>query len=369
MAEPRCKFFGKCGGCNTQHLDYEIQLKNKTDVLKKACSYSEIQVFSGEPYAYRTRMDFHFNPRGIGFREKGSWHRIVDVNECPISNQKLNELLNEVRNFFSDPDFFDPRKQTGTFRYAVIRTPPDDSSISFVLNQASSRLDEAIELVKDFARVTKANNVLVTYMPPKTDNSIGEDYFVVKGEDFLKENFLGKNFYYSVQGFFQNNHEMAEAMHRHVHELLKKYPTQNAHLLDLYGGVGTFGIINAELFSSVITVESFQGCTDAAKKNIELNGLKNVTAICKDAMQLKNIDLPKPLYVITDPPRSGMHEKTIQALNDLSPEVIVYISCNVNQLEKDLPKFHKYTIKSVALFDFFPQTNHMESVVELVRKS
>ena len=77
----------------------------------------------------------------------------------------------------------------------------------------------------------------------------------------------------------------------------------------------------------------------------------------------------KDLYVITDPPRVGMHEETIIQLRKLKPKLIIYISCNVDQLAKDLPKFKDYKIKSAAVFDLFPQTNHMESVIELVLKS
>jgi 23S rRNA (uracil1939-C5)-methyltransferase len=208
--------------------------------------------------------------------------------------------------------------------------------------------------------------VLITNIKAKSSQSIGEDYKVVKGTDTLEEAIMGRTFRYSAQGFFQNNSVMAEKMHEYVHGLLKKYDTSGAHLLDLYGGVGAFGIVNADLFKGVTSVESFEGCTVAAKENIELNKLKNVEAICMDAKRLKQVKLPaEDLYVITDPPRSGMHQETIIQLKKLKPNVIIYISCNVEQLGKDLPKFSDYKIKSVALFDLFPQTNHMESVVEL----
>ncbi len=185
----------------------------------------------------------------------------------------------------------------------------------------------------------------------------------------LEETLMGRTFKYSAQGFFQNNHQMAEEMHKYVHDLLRSYKTGVAHLLDLYGGVGTFGIINTDLFKSVQTVESFKGCTEAAKANIELNGVSNIEAVNLDAAQLKKLKIPSgSLYTVTDPPRSGMHPKTIEQLVKLKPELIIYISCNIKQLEKDMPKFKKhYTLKSAAIFDLFPQTNHMETVVELIK--
>ena len=137
-------------------------------------------------------------------------------------------------------------------------------------------------------------------------------------------------------------------------------------MLDLYAGVGTFGIINSGLFKEVYIVESDKNCIDAAKINIKNNSIKNAKEILLDAMKLKQLTLPKDLFVITDPPRSGMHPKTIEQLKNLKPKIIIYVSCNIEQLSKDLNKFSDYSIKSAALFDLFPQTPHIEAVVELV---
>ena len=376
---PKCPYFAnptegktderKCGGCTSQHLPYELQLQNKKDRLVSEINYSDVQVFSDSEWFYRNRMDMVFTPEGIGFREKGKWWRTLPVRQCVISNSRLNELITEVNDFFGpDFDYFNVKTHEGTYKYAVIRTPQNDSSITIVLNKDSDRYEAACQKVREYAKVSTANHILILPMKAKSSQSMGEGYEVVKGSDMLEETILGKTFHYSSQGFFQNNSIMAEKMHEYTHELLKNYPTQNAHLLDLYGGVGAFGIINAPLFDSMTTIESFEGCTIAAKANIERNQLQKAEAICLDAKRLKQVKLPnKPLYVITDPPRSGMDQETIIQLRKLKPEVIIYISCNVEQLGKDLPKFSDYTIKSAALFDLFPQTNHMESVVELVK--
>ncbi|QQR84194.1 class I SAM-dependent RNA methyltransferase [Candidatus Peregrinibacteria bacterium] len=159
---------------------------------------------------------------------------------------------------------------------------------------------------------------------------------------------------------------MAEKMHQYVRGLIEKEDTKGMHLLDLYGGVGTFGILNADQFESVWIVEGFQGCIDSALVNIKKNHITNAQAKCMDAKNLKRLKIPKPLFVITDPPRAGMDPRTVREIIQKKPEHIIYISCNVEQLRKDLPKFlKKYELKSAAIFDLFPQTNHMESVVEL----
>ncbi|MFH0837671.1 MAG: hypothetical protein V1880_00175 [Patescibacteria group bacterium] len=365
----KCPFFGRCGGCVTQHLPYEVQLANKRKRLANEIGYEKIQVFSGEEWDYRNRMDMTFTPNGLGFREKGKWWKPLAIDYCFISTSRLNELKKEVEEFFGpDYDAFHLKSHEGTYKYAVIRTPQNDSSVSIVLNNNSLRYDQAVKKVKEYANVSTANNVLITNIKAKSSQSVGEDYEVVKGTDTLEETIMGRTFRYSIQGFFQNNSAMAEKMHEYVHDLLKKYDTAEAHLLDLYGGVGAFGIVNADLFKGVTTIESFEGCTLAAKENIGLNNLKTIEAICMDAKRLKQVKLPSgDLYVITDPPRSGMDEETVIQLKKLRPKVLIYISCNVEQLGRDLPKFKDYKIKSAAIFDLFPQTNHMESVVELVR--
>ena len=146
MVEPKCPYFNNCGGCSTQHINYEIQLANKKELVDSAIQNSgitnqskQIQIFSDNPYCYRNRMDFIFHPKGLGFRKKGKFYKIIDIGQCVISNDKLNALLKEVRDWFNQNrkhlDVFNTTKKPGTLRYAVIRATEfkDDSSISFVL--------------------------------------------------------------------------------------------------------------------------------------------------------------------------------------------------------------------------------------------
>ncbi|MFC2165842.1 class I SAM-dependent RNA methyltransferase [Acidobacteriota bacterium] len=369
MAKPRCPYFGKCGGCSSQEIDYSHQLELKKENLAREIRYDDIQIFAGDEYGYRHRMDMIFHPGGLGFREKGSWHRAVDVERCVISNESLNSLIEEIREFFKGIEPFNPKQHCGTFRYAVIRTPPSESSVSIVLNKEAGNLDETRKMISQFAEKTSAKNVLITYVIPHRDVSVSEDYEVIKGTEMIKEEYLGGTFWYHIQGFFQNNHNMTEKMHAYCHSLLKTYPTEKAHLLDLYGGVGTFGIINSELFKEISTVESYEPAIEACKRNMDDNKIANVKPILLDAKRLKTLEFPQPLYVITDPPRSGMHPKAIKRLGALQPEIILYVSCNIKLLGRELQELDDYSIKSAALFDLFPHTPHLEAVIELVKKT
>ncbi len=368
MADPLCRYFGKCGGCTSQHIDYSIQLENKKKEISKAAGIADVKVFSGKEYGYRNRLDMLFSSRGIGMRKKENPGGVIEVPRCEIANEAINRILAEALAFFRSPDYADVKRRTGTLRYAVIRASGNTSCISFVMNSESNKIAEAVEKVKQFAERTTADNVVVAYTDRIADESISSDFFAVKGTEMLSETLLSKKFFFSSQGFFQNNTEMAEKMHEYCNSLLKKYDASNACLLDLFGGVGCFGIINSSLFKEVFIVENSAECIKAAKMNIKENNAVNCKAEIMEGSQIMKLPLKKPLFVVADPPRSGMGLKTIAALNSLKPEVIIYVSCSTSQLAKDLPKFSSYSVESAALFDLFPQTNHSEAVVELKLK-
>jgi 23S rRNA (uracil-5-)-methyltransferase RumA len=362
MAEPRCAYFGKCGGCSSQHIDYEIQVENKKKQLARATGTTP-EAFTGKLYNYRTRMDFIFCKEGLGFRKHKKPAEIVHTDNCTIANDGVNRIAIEVAKEFKDIDFFDFKNYKGTYKYAVIRAPPGDSSLSFVLNQDSNRLNEAVEKIKNFA--SSARNIIIAYVAHSTNVSVSEDYFIVKGKDNLCEDLLGKKFQYPIQGFFQNNHELAELMHKYVRGILEKQNTMDYELLDMYSGVGTFGIINADLFKKVTMIESYKKSADFANKNILANNAQNAASHALESKQMKRLKLARQLIIITDPPRTGMDNETIAQINQLSPEKIIYISCNADQLAKDIKKFKNYIAGKAGLFDLFPHTPHSESIVEL----
>src|SRR3989338_5483120 len=340
IIKPLCKYFKKCNGCTAQHIPYSLQLENKRNRVEHATGSKDIKVYAGHEYYYRNRMDFIVSKGQLWLRGINGF---VQTDECVISDKRINDLLQEARNFFKDnfPD---------SMRFVVIRATKT-CSISFVCKDAS-----AMSIIQDFAKISTADNVLIAY----GSESISDDYVVLKGSPYLLEEFNGIPFYYHSQSFFQINSEVATMMHQHCHTILKKYAPQPC-LLDVYGGVGCFGILNADLFKSVIIVENAPLSVKAAFLNIK--HISNGSVIEADARQIKKMQHGS--IVILDPPRSGMDQKVIQALKEVKPKVIIYISCNIVQLKKDLTKFKEYKMKSVALFDLFPQTPHIETMVEL----
>ncbi len=359
MRTAPCPYFGECAGCSLQELDYSGQLARKTQSLAALLSAPEsgIIVFSGPEFGYRNRMEFLFRKDGLGLRCRKAPGKTTKVEECKICSPQINALLAHLSQHFTD--------NNDAFRYAVIRATSISASISFVLNSASANLQQAIEKIRQYSPSSPAKNIIVTYTTPDEDEQFSGDFFVVKGEPFLTETLSKKQFRFSAQGFFQNNTAVAQKLHTYVSTILQKYHTNNSALLDLYAGVGTFGIINSSLFQKVMIVESFSGCTDSAEENLKLNGIKNAEVFRLEAHSIGRLSLPEGSYVITDPPRSGMSEKAISQLKRLRPKAIIYISCNPAQLAKDIRKFRDYSLQSTALFDMFPQTSHIEAVAEL----
>lgn len=371
MVFPQCQYCDLCGGCSTQHINYEEQKLRKQNQVKERLNTTELDFFSDKEYHYRNRMNFIFHPSGLGLRSQKRASQIVPIKSCAIANDKINFLLKEINQYFSSVDAYNSKRKKGTFRYAVIRTGDNDSSISFVLDEDSSQLMSAIEKIKLFAKKTSADHVIVTYVPSLSDDYVSGEYFTIKGKDELRGTLLDFSFDYSVQGFYQNNPVVANMMHNYCHDLLKNYDTKNATLLDLYGGVGTFGIINSSLFKHTETVEGFAPCLPSTLHNIDLNKEKinSIHAQTLDAKRISKLNLSGPLFILTDPPRSGMDPKVIGEFKSLKPEVILYVSCNLEKLEKDVKKLSShYILKKVALFDFFPQTWHYETVALFEKK-
>lgn len=351
-------------------MEYSEQLSEKKRQLSRLLTAPEesIAIHHGPELGYRNRMEFIFCKEGLGLRAKRAPDKIAKIEECPICAARINLLLSGINASFSSNDAFSHQNQDGAFRYAVIRATSLSDSVSFVLNERSPRLNQAIEKIREYAKTSPAKNILITYTNPDDDEQTSGEFFTVKGEPTLKENLLGRQFTFSAQGFFQNNTSVAEQLQDYVRTILEKYGFQNTKtsaLLDLYAGVGTFGIINSHLFSQVFIVESFPGCTKSAEENLKLNNVKNASIYTIEAHSIGRLKINQDCYAITDPPRSGMAEKAIEQIKRLKPKTIIYISCNPRQLAKDIPKFKSYTLESVALFDMFPQTRHIEAVAEL----
>ncbi len=385
MSHFDCKHFDFCGGCAHKYEDLEINLNEKFNMIHSFVTHSKIE--KCEDYSitiekdvkgeYRNRMDFAFCEDGPGQRAKGKFYEINRVENCLISSPKLNKILEYVQEWYdtykTDIDVFNTIEKTGTIRYSVIRVAEftDDSSVTFVLNQNSENIDDVKYLIEFFAKKYPVTNVLVVLVRDNTDVSTSFDYEVIKGSPYIIEKFNDITYRYHTQGFFQVNSKMAINMVEHVKNILSENPKEI--LIDLFGGIGTFGLYCGENYKEVHIIDNNEPNIKAANVNIELNNKENVFAKLMDAKKIgeyysqyvktNNFDL------ILDPPRAGLHKKTREFLNEIKPDRLIYISCNPKNIIQEFKKLsNNYMLKSTKVFDMFPRTNHVEVIFELKLK-
>jgi tRNA/tmRNA/rRNA uracil-C5-methylase (TrmA/RlmC/RlmD family) len=328
------------------------------DQAQRILLFDGVEYYAGSPTGYRSRVDLVYFPGGLGMRS--SYDSFIDVERSDLATERVNELITQARRLI-DVDTFDQKTKRGALRYAVIRSL-DTSCVSFVVN-AKADLARIRGAINRFAATTDCENVLITFTEPDSDVSVASDYEVVKGSDVLEATLAGAKLCVHTQGFFQNNHEMAEVMHRFIGDCLEDV---SGTLIDLYGGVGAFACSLGASFDQAIVIEEHDGAASIAAKNLAVNGIRG-EAICADASVLASIDA-HICTVITDPPRIGMSHKAILALARNRPERIIYVSCNPLIAPRDLAYLKGYVIERAAVFDLFPGTDHFEMVLSLRRR-
>ena len=322
--EPRCPYFGVCGGCNFQQLKYEAQLAAKVEIIKDCLSRigkinyaGEIPIVgSPQSYEYRSRAQWHVDVRAkkIGYFKAKS-HDVLDVEVCPILVPEMQTLLNELRETIDWASF------SGRIIEIEAATSGEKASIY------SSEIIEPTDEISFSAH--------------------------------------GNRYFYDANTFFQGNQLLIEPL---IDAATAGASGTNA--LDLYCGAGLFTLPLAKNFTKVLGVEGYKKALDFAAKAIETAQIENVGLfaesvgawLVENAGKLGAVD-----FVLLDPPRSGTEKETIDGLLKLKPREISYVSCDPAILARDLRLLTEklYRIESITAIDLFPQTHHVETVVRL----
>jgi len=323
--EPRCRYFGRCGGCNFQQITYAAQLEAKVGIVRDCLTrigrinYEREIPIVGSPqdYEYRARAGWHLDSREkkFGYFQRKS-HDIIDVETCPILAPELEQTLKSFR-----------------------RNPPWESFWSKIVEvEAATAGGETSVYSAEMIEPTR------------------EISFTANGEKY----------FYDATSFFQGNSFLIEPL---IEIALGAASGKTA--LDLYCGVGLFTLPLARRFETVVGVEGDEQAIDFAEKNAENARLSNVKFHREDvsgwlkenAKDLKNLN-----FVLLDPPRSGTEKETIENLLRLKPKQISYVSCEPSTLARDLKVLcaNGYSIDSITALDLFPQTHHVETVVRLL---
>jgi len=358
--EPECKYFGECGGCMFQNIAYENQLLLKKEYVNSIFEgiASVESVAPSTPFGYRTRMDMVTAFGKKGLRRAGSFRHVVDIETCSIMQGRSDEMYGNVRKLVEKIEDYDYLRHEGYLRYIVLRQArfTGELMVNFVISKPENRF--GFELYDFMEEVDSSSLILSEGLG---DLNYGEIFQTLK-KGFITETFDGIDYMITPNSFFQSNSEMALKMYRKILSLTR------GKTLDLYSGVGSISLFAASAAESVTGVEVIQEAVDVAERNRENNEIENVNFICADAGEYIKENAGKFDTLILDPPRSGMHPKMLKYINTMSPERIVYMSCNPSTCRDDLKMLEGYNVEFLEAFDMFPQTPHIETLTLLTRR-
>ena len=332
--EPPCPYFGRCGGCDFQQLTYQAQLDAKVAIIRD-CLHRiakieapletpfDIQIYpSPKPWQYRARATWQFDRSTgrLGYFVRGS-NDVCDVEYCAVLVPELQQTLEQLRNET-------PATQLPKHIDAVVG-------------------EESVSVAVDDANITGAG-------APVVSRRIGNE-----------------TYRFSAAGFFQINHDLLEPL---IAAAIGDAKGKTA--VDLYCGVGLFTLPLARRFARVIGIEANARATQFARRNLksaerdDLGDVEIITARVGDWLPEHAPEVGPVDFLLLDPPRTGCENRDIAGILALRPAQISYVSCDPATLARDLKKLigdgeGGYSLDSIAAFDMFPQTHHVETVARL----
>lgn len=375
--EPICEIFNRCGGCSLQHMSYDAQLDLKTQMVKNTIKKSlgyEPKVNNiigmGIPYNYRNKAQYPVSNGKIGFYADRS-HDVIENKECYIQNKAIDEIAKFAFELTQKHHVscYNEQSGKGTLRHIVIRigVNTDQVMITFITNGEDFKNKDAIisELINKYPNVV---SIIQNINSDNTNVIFGKKCITLYGKDYIIDRLGDYKFKISPLSFYQVNPVQTEVLYN----VAKDYATLTGEevVFDLYSGIGTISIFVAENAKKVYGVEVVEPAVEDAKKNAEMNEIRNVEFLVGEAEKV----VPK-MYekgtkadvVFVDPPRKGCDEKLLNTIIDMKAKKVVYISCNPATLARDLKILTEngYEIKEVQPVDMFPQTSHVECVTLL----
>lgn len=361
-----CPYFGSCGGCQYQHAGYDAQLRFKQAILRETLERAgvpapgEIDVLAGKPWAYRNRIRLAFDAAGNpGYRGRRS-HHVIPIAECPISAPLLVKAALAAAEIF--------KQLTSSFRPAEIALfcNADENAllvtifvshpVKVPLSEIAGSLHEKIPVLRGVDLVAEGHSG----QPPRTIASWGEPSLTYRAAGF--------DYRVDHSAFFQVNRWLVDSLVERV-----TAGRTGALAWDLFAGVGLFARQLAANFDHIVAVESAPSATNALAHN--LSGMR-VTATASTTLDflrrsrsVERPDLIVPDLIVIDPPRTGLGAETTTLLAEITASNLVYVSCDPATLARDLRALltSGYEIERVTLADLFPQSFHLETIVDLRR--
>lgn len=379
--EPRCPIFKQCGGCHLQHLSKEGQQQFKTkrvrDTLQKI-GHCDVEVLPclmmDNPWFYRNKVQV---PVGLqddkvvtGFYKQHS-NDIVPMDICYIQNEKSNQLVNKVRELFEEVHEvpYDKMNHCGNIKHILVKSARYTHELMLVLITYKNNIKGIDFIIDQLKQEFPELKTIVQNINKRHDNVIlGDEIKILDGVGYIEDVLLGNTYRISTKSFYQVNPIQVEKLYQKAIEYADVKPTDV--VIDAYCGIGTISLSIAKYVHKVYGVEIVEQAIVDAKENAKRNNIDNVEFTCQDAGEFM-VDFAKKNHkinvVMVDPPRKGCSQVFLDQLITLSPQKIVYISCDVATQARDISYLqeHGYHADICQPVDMFPQSHHIENIVRL----
>lgn len=384
--KPRCEYYGRCGGCQMQHIDYDYQLEIKKNIVIEAFQkYFEGKTGTIEyrntcgmdnPWNYRNKTQLPTRHDGdkvvVGIYEKDS-NRLVYIDKCLIESKLVTETMKKILDYLTEASInvYNPRFRQGNLKYIVLRgfEETNEVQVTFILNEVENRL---IKILKDVIKIDNVKSVNYSINnDPKSIEIISDKVINIAGESQINGKLGHLNFKISPQSFFQLNNEQMIKLYDEIVKAINPKGTEK--VLDLFCGIGSIGLYISKFVKELRGIDISKENIANAKAFMKDNNINNAKFYA-DKILTKLHEFEKEGFnadvAIVDPPRKGLELQLISYLQKSNINKIIYVSCNPSTLAKNLNHLKNYyQIDYVQPLDMFPQTSNVETIVCLSRKS
>jgi 23S rRNA (uracil1939-C5)-methyltransferase len=393
--EAPCIYFDWCGGCTWQNLAYREQLRYKHEHVRENLAHianiDEVKVYktiaAKRIWGYRNKMEFSFSDRrwllpselgnfdidrsfALGMHIPGSFDRVLDIDKCLLQSDMANEVLRIVDGYAQEKGLkpYGIKSHTGFLRFLVIRESAYNNEIMVNVVTAQKKphlLRPLAEIL--MKKIPQVSSVINNINSRKAQIAFGEEELVLQGKSHILEKIGEFKVQISANSFFQTNTFQAEQLYKLI--LVYAQLTGEEIVWDLYSGAGTISLHLARRAKFVYGFEIVSSAVDDAYQNIRESRQNNIKFISGDLLfNIGNIN-SSPHVIVTDPPRSGMHPKVCEAINQSGAKRVVYVSCNPTTMARDVKLMeNNYKLIKVQPLDMFPHTYHIESISQLVKR-
>lgn len=375
-----CSIFPKCGGCAYRHVKYSAELQYKRqrviDAIERIGGFRDLVVDdivgADIPDNYRNKAQIPVGTDRDGNTVMGFYavnsHKIIPYDSCLLQPQIFNDVTDVIKKWIDKykPIPYNELTSSGKLRHIYIRygEKTGELMVCLVVNGKSINAeDKLVDMLK--SEMPSLKSVVINTNTDITNVILGKRCKTIYGNDYISDELCGLKFNISPLSFYQVNRTQAEKLY----SLAKNYAnlTPDDVLMDIYCGTGTIGLSMADKCKELYGIEIIPEAIENAKQNARNNGITNACFICADAFdgakQITDKGI-KPSVIVIDPPRKGCSTDLISLVVKLSPDRVVYVSCDPATLARDMRVFADsgYTPEKITPVDMFPRTSHVETV-------